>query len=114
MGIFTDSRYSLDSIAEHTQTSKHHKLVEQIQDTIHRMGSNVILHWIPSHIELRTRTRKLKIHGNDIADQLANQAAKSSDQPMDYNREYIALPRSLNEIAKNITYSIGKKIQKIW
>ncbi len=78
------------------------------------MGSNVILHWIPSHIELRTPTEKRKIHGNDIADQLANQAAKSSDQPMDYNYEYITAPCCLTEIAKNITYSIDKKIQKIW
>ncbi len=31
--MFTDSRYSLDAIAEQIQTSKHHKLVEQTQDT---------------------------------------------------------------------------------
>ncbi len=73
------------------------------------MGSNAILHWIPSHIELRTPRGNLKIHGNEIVDQLANQGAKCINQPLDYCYNYIAVPRSLMEIAKNITYNIDKQ-----
>ena len=78
------------------------------------MGSSVILHWIPSHIEITTRTEKLNINGNDIADKLANKAARSSDTPVNYNFEYIALPRNLTELIKHLVYNIDRKINKAW
>ncbi len=46
-----------------------------------------------------------------MSDKLLNIAAKSSGAPLDYNDEYVAIPRNLIKISKNTVYIIDKKLR---
>ncbi len=59
--IFSDSRYSIDCLAEQSQITSHQTLVEEIQQKANHMRSDIILHWIPSHIETHTVSGKQTI-----------------------------------------------------
>ena len=42
--IFTDSRHALDSIAEHSQISRNHRIINKIQKTIKQLRIELVLH----------------------------------------------------------------------
>lgn len=112
--IFTDSRYSIDAVAEHSQIKNHHQLVEHIHQEVTSMGSTLVLHWIPSHIELTTAYGKRQIDGNAIADSLASTAARSKRTSLDYKHEYIELTHTLTTMASDLVYNIDKNLKKKW
>ncbi len=81
---------------------------------VNDIQSTVVLHWIPSHIELATVTGMRRITGNTEADTLANNAAKSNDIPLDYRVVYSKTQSKLQYAAAKFVYGIDKLLQKKW
>jgi len=115
MHIFSDSRYSIDVLTEQSQVTKNRRLVEQIQKLVSQMNSQLILHWIPSHIELTTQSgHKRRIQGNHIADELADKGAKSEAVPIDYQRIYTGDFSKIQNSVATFVYNIDKQLQRGW
>ncbi len=112
--IFSDSRYSIDCLSEQSQITSHQTLVEEIQDKANHMQSEVILHWIPSHIELMTDSGKRTIIGNFKADILAYNAAVSNEIPLDYNKIYVTNTEALQDATAKFVYGIDKQLRRKW
>jgi len=77
LAIHTDSRITLDAIAN---PRNHQNLVEQIRDEIRRLeNDNWTVHftWVKAHNDN---------FGNELADQLAKEAASSSEAETAYNK----------------------------
>ena len=87
--IFTDSRVSLDSL----QNPKNHAfLVENIRKKVASLENNewkIKFSWVKAHVG---------IYGNELADRLAKEAARSDSTNYEYNR----IPKSaiLHEAAE--------------
>jgi len=112
--IFSDSRYSIDILSQQSQNSKHRRLIEQIHHASFLIGTDIVLHWIPSHIELFTQRGKRYIKGNSLADTLANVASKSNMNPINYASEYIKHPSMLQNTTATLVYNIDKQIHRKW
>ena len=111
--LFTDSRHSLDSIAEHSQISRDHHIINKIQTSIKRMNIELILHWIPSHVETVVNGNILRIEGNAIADIIAKRALGSNNMPLNYQRYFLETPKRITRISSKMTYTIDLKIYKV-
>jgi ribonuclease HI len=89
VAIHTDSRTTLDAIAN---PRKHQSLVEQIRDEIRRLeNDNWTIHftWVKAHNDN---------YGNELADQLAKEAASSNEVETAYKKiPKSALVRELKE-----------------
>ncbi len=112
--IFSDSRYSIDCLSEQSQITSHPSLVEEIQQKANNMQSEIILHWIPSHIDILTISGKLTIAGNCLADTLAYNAATSNNIPLDYKRRYVTNSTKIQDVTARFVYSIDKQLRKKW
>ena len=76
IALYTDSKITLYSIQN---SRNHNNLIEKIRKTISKLSSNhwtVAISWIEAHIG---------IYGNELADHLAKQAARSNE-PIAYNK----------------------------
>jgi len=76
VAIHTDSKITLDAIAN---PRNHQNLVEQIRDAIRRLeNDNWTIHftWVKAHDN----------YGNELADQLAKEAASGSEAEIAYNK----------------------------
>lgn len=74
--LYTDSMITLDSLRN---TDKHHKLIEEIRNVIRSLeGDNWCVHfsWIKAHVGN---------HGNELADQLAKEAALNTEIPSSFD-----------------------------
>jgi ribonuclease HI len=89
VAVHTDSRITLDALAN---PRNHQSLVEQIRDEIRRLeNDNWTIHftWVKFHNDNR---------GNELADQLAKEAASSNVAETDYNKiPKSAVARELKE-----------------
>ncbi|CAK1597701.1 unnamed protein product [Parnassius mnemosyne] len=87
--IFSDSLICLQSIASSPFHSKiRYPLILNIRKSLfncHKKGLKIVLAWIPSHCG---------IQGNDIADHLAKEAAKSGSLPKQCLYTYDLLPKA--------------------
>jgi ribonuclease HI len=110
--LFTDSRHALDALAEHTQNSRDHRILNRIQKCVQSLNIELILHWIPSHLEPKINGRKQRIEGNFIADSIAKQAAKSDEPSIDYAKTFIHIPNKITHICAKFTYAIDTKIYR--
>jgi ribonuclease HI len=110
--IFTDSRYCIDTLSLHTKINKHHRIINLIYNLCSSLGITIELHWIPSHIEVHTPRETLKIHGNELADQLANRGSMNPNHIIDYRREYVEIPKSITIQVANFLENIDNKIYK--
>ena len=66
--IFTDSQASLALLSNH-QPKTYKQSIHAIQQTLSKAKSKIHIHWVPGHSGIK---------GNEIADQLAKEAAQSS------------------------------------
>ena len=66
--IFTDSQASLALLSNHQPKTYKHS-IHAIQQTLSKAKSKIQIHWVPGHSGIK---------GNEIADQLAKEAAQSS------------------------------------
>jgi hypothetical protein len=102
LAIHTDSKITLDAIAN---PSNHQKLVEQIREEIRRLeNDNWIIHftWVKEHDGN---------YGNKLADQLAKEAACSSQVDI----AYIKIPKSAvtSELKGKRCTSVGTRMGHI-
>ncbi len=94
--IFTDSRYSIEALTMATRPKNNHLLINQIINEVSTKNApTLVLHWIPSHVSYTENGIRYSIEGNEIADQLAKQAAYSRSGVLDVYREYVDIPRRL-------------------
>jgi len=113
--VFSDSRYSIDVLTEQSQVTKNRRLVQQIQQLVIQMNSHLVLHWVPSHIELSTQSGQTRrITGNYIADELADKGAKSEMTPLDYQKTYIGDFTNIQNCVATFVYNIDKQLQRGW
>jgi ribonuclease HI len=110
--IFTDSRYCIDTLAQHTKITKHHRIINLIHNICNNLNIVIVLHWIPSHIEVSSHNEVLKIHGNEIADQLASSGALNPKDVTDYNTDFIQTPQFLTTHVASFLGKIDMKIQE--
>ncbi len=73
-----------------------------------RNAPNIILHWIPSHISVTDKNKRYYINGNEIADQLAKNAATSNTNPLDAKLEYVDIPRRITHTSAELVSAIDK------
>jgi ribonuclease HI len=88
LAVHTDSRITLEAIANRRN---HQNLVEHIREEINLEKDNWIVHftWVKAHDN----------YGNELADQLAKEAACDSELDITYNRiPKSAVTSELNEI----------------
>ncbi len=120
--IFTDSKISIDSLCLRSKSSNNHRLLNMIINIVSKANSpKLILHWIPSHIEMKINNGpSLKgIKGNMIADRLANTAARIANTENSMNaRKYFekvphALLESVTELVSVIDYIAFKKATEL-
>jgi ribonuclease HI len=97
--IFTDSRIALDSLKN---VSNHDYLIEEIGKRIFILER---LNWT---IEFSWAKVYIGIYGNELADWLAEEVARSSDRTVAFNR----IPRST--LYSEIEDEANQKLQKEW
>jgi len=97
--IFTDSTIALDSLKN---VNNHGYLIEEIRKRVsilERLNWTIEFSWVRTHIG---------IYGNELADQLAEEAARSSDRTVAFNR----IPR--RTLYSEIEEEANQKLQKEW
>ena len=73
--FFIDNMTAVSYLTDTLLPKKHFFLVQEIKHTARSLSSRFrfVTHWIPSHID-RHSAYLLQIHGNNVADKLANEA----------------------------------------
>ena len=106
--IFTDSRFSIDVLTLTTQSHTYNRIINQIFDEMSTKSSpSLILHWVPSHISILENGKQRTIEGNEIADELASNAAKcSGNKVLDIHENFIQTPKLLLHAAAELTSAI--------
>lgn len=99
VAIYTDSQITIDSL---NNSSNHNQLIESIRSKIRILKQNnweIALSWIKAHAGHR---------GNELADQLAKQAANDNQIPVCYNR----IPKS--QVLKELQETTLNKWERQW
>ncbi len=106
--LFTDSRFSIDALTLKITSHKYHKIISKIIDEVSVQGfPNLILHWVPSHIEISSNGGKRSIAGNDIADKIAGKAAQlSTDSSLNVRESFVEIPSMLLHAAAELTSAV--------
>jgi len=112
--IFSDSRYSIDTLCCHTKSNCNHRLLNEIHNALESTSSKLILHWIPSHVEVKEGRQTFDIIGNTIADTLAREAADNINaRALNYDKYFVASPKQLTEASAHLTSSIDSMLQSV-
>ena len=109
--IFTDSKYALNASTSHSFRKKHYYIIQEIQNTAHRIKNannqiKIKMHYVPSHIE--NTILGLRRTGNYYADKLATQGIHKA-KPTD-NEESV---HNIRERILDETIALIEAIEKV-